>query len=161
MWHRETKTVRREALARDTFTPSLAEPRCPTCDQPLPGGDAPSLPASLVAAARLDDASLVLLAFAYLTGALALVSGFAPLLVSGIAFEWKVLAALAGALAGAVIFVSLKYVSEAMRSLADVARSAVRIEERLETSLRSPRHDAGSTAQAVARQALPPGASGS
>src|SRR5581483_8596810 len=95
------------------------EPRCPTCDQALPGsGSASGLPSSLVGASRLEDASLVLLAFAYLVG--------------GLAIEWKILAVLAGVLAAAVLFVSLKYASEAMRALADVARAAARMEERLE-----------------------------
>src|SRR5688572_14981233 len=101
------------------------EPRCPTCDQTLPGaGAASGLPSSLVAASRLEDASLVLLAFAYLTGALAVVTGAAPLFAGQVPIEWKVIAGLAGVLAGAVLFVTLKYASEAMRALADVARAA-------------------------------------
>lgn len=108
------------------------EARCPTCDQALPGAGGGGLPASLVAASRLEDASLVLLAFAYLTGLLALATGLAPLVAGGLTWEWKTLAALAGALAASVLFVTLKYVSEAMRALADVARAAARVEERLD-----------------------------
>jgi hypothetical protein len=114
------------------------------------------LPASLVAATRLDDASLVLLAFAYLTGGLALVSGIAPLVVSTLPFEWKLLLALAGVLAAAVLFVTLKYASEAMRSLASVARSAARVEERLDQALGTPRHDAAHGSQVSVRQSFPP-----
>jgi hypothetical protein len=109
----------------------VPEPRCPTCDQPLPSASS-GLPSSLVAASRLEDASLVLLAFAYLTGILSVVTGMAPLVAGQVALEWKILAALAGVLAGAVLFVSLKYASEAMRALADVARAAARMEERLD-----------------------------
>src|SRR5947209_4790429 len=110
------------------------EARCPTCDQALPGAGG-GLPSSLVAASRLEDASLVLLAFAYLTGTLAVVTGVAPLFAGQLALEWKILAVLAGVLSGAVLFVSLKYASEAMRALADVARAAARMEERLERPL--------------------------
>jgi hypothetical protein len=126
------------------------EPRCPTCDQALPGAGAPGgLPSSLVAASRLEDASLVLLAFAYLTGALAVVTGFTPLLAGQLAVEWKALAALSGVLAGAVLFVTLKYASEGMRALADVARAAARMEERLDRHVPSPR-------QSPAVASLPP-----
>ncbi len=111
-----------------------------------------------MAASRLDDASLVLLAFAYLTGALALVSGFAPLVASSaLAFEWKLLAALAGTLAASVLFVTLKYVSEAMKSLASVARSAARVEERLDQALRTSRHEPHGSSQASARASVPHG----
>jgi hypothetical protein len=123
------------------------EARCPTCDQALPGqGGGGGLPASLVAASRLEDASLVLLAFSYLTGALALLTGFAPLVAGGLTWEWKIVAALAGGLGAAVFFVTLKYVSEAMRALADVARAAARVEERLE---RGPGVRQGTTSQGV------------
>ena len=116
------------------------EPRCPTCDQALPGaGAAAGLPSSLVAASRLEDASLVLLAFAYSTGLLAVATGSVPLVSGGLALEWKILALLAGVLAGAVLFVTLKYVSESLRALADVARAAARVEERLDRSLSAPR----------------------
>lgn len=111
------------------------EPRCPTCDQALPGaGAGGGLPSSLVAASRLEDASLVLLAFAYLTGALAVLTGVAPLFAGNLAIEWKVVVVLAGVLAGAVLFVTLKYASEGMRALADVARAAARMEERLQAT---------------------------
>src|SRR5579872_6038110 len=111
------------------------ESRCPTCDQTLPGeGGKGGLPASLVAASRLDDASLILLAFAYLTGALALATGLVPLFAGNFALEWKILSTIGGVLAGAVLFVTLKYVSEGMRALADVARTAARVEERLQAA---------------------------
>jgi hypothetical protein len=111
------------------------ESRCPTCDQPLPGaGGAGGLPASLVAASRLDDASLILLAFAYLTGLLALATGVVPLFAGTFALEWKILSTIGGVLAGAVLFVTLKYASEGMRALADVARTAARVEERLQAA---------------------------
>ena len=114
------------------------ETRCPTCDQPLPGAaGGGGLPASLVAASRLDDASLILLAFAYLTGALALATGAVPLVAGSLALEWKILSTIAGVLAGAVLFVTLKYASEGMRALADVARTAARVEERLQTATAS------------------------
>jgi hypothetical protein len=130
------------------------EPRCPTCDQTLPGaGAASGLPSSLVAAARREDASLVRLAVAYLTGALAVTTGVAPLFAGQLAIEWKVLAVLAGVLAGAVLFVSLKYASEGMRALADVARAAARVEEKLERQLPAVR-------QAAAPQGVPSRESG-
>src|SRR5437879_3210256 len=102
---------RREMVAsRCLEAPGLSsEPRCPSCDQPLSGAER-ALPPSLVAA-RLDDASLVLLAFAYSTSALALLTGLVPLVATSLGFEWKVLTALAGALAGAILFVTLKYAS--------------------------------------------------
>lgn len=131
------------------------EPRCPTCDQPLPGaGGSGGLPASLVAASRLDDASLVLLAFAYLTGALALLTGAAPLFARSLAVEWKIFGALAGVLAGAVLFVTLKYASESLRALADVARAAARVEERLDRSLSEPRQ-ASAAPPLTSREAAP------
>ncbi|MBI3723802.1 hypothetical protein HY251_07615 [bacterium] len=87
---------------------------------------------SHLAAARLDDASLVLLFFAYVTGALALVTGFAPLIAGQLAVEWKLLSVLAGLLTCAVLFVTLKYLSEAMRALADVSRAAARVEGQID-----------------------------
>jgi len=130
------------------------EPRCPTCDQALPGsGSASGLPSSLVAASRLEDASLVLLAFAYLVGALALLTGVAPLFAGGLAIEWKILAVLAGVLAAAVLFVSLKYASEAMRALADVARAAARMEERLDRA--APARQAPGSQQLTSREPVP------
>jgi hypothetical protein len=137
----------------------LAETRCAACDQVLNGSGAvgSALPASLVAASRLEDASLVLLAFAYLTGCLALATGLAPLVALHLALEWKVVAALAGTLAGAVLFVTLKYASEALRALADVARSACRVEQRLDQALRAP--IASAPRQDTGRPGLPaPGA---
>jgi hypothetical protein len=90
------------------------------------------LPSSRLAAERLEDASTVLLAFAYLTGLLALATGAVPVSLGSWPIEWRLLSLLGGALASAVLFVSLKYASEAMRALADVARAATTMEARLE-----------------------------
>lgn len=121
---------------------------CPACGaenqlRDAPGSLAPPLgaalpavlPSSRLAAERLEDTSTVLLAFAYLTALLALATGTVPLATASWAFEWRVLALLAGALASAVLFVSLKYGSEAMRALADVARATTAMEERLDRVL--------------------------
>jgi hypothetical protein len=126
----------------------------------LPGSGGGGLPASLVAASRLDDASLVLLAFAYLTGALALATGFVPLFAGHLGTEWKILSALAGVLGAAVLFVTLKYVSEGMRALADVARAAARVEEQLDRTSRPGGLPAtppppGQARQAMSAQPLP------
>ncbi len=96
----------------------------------------------------------MLLAFAYLTGLLAVVTGAAPLFAGQLALEWKVLSALAGALAGAVLFVCLKYASESMRALADVARAAARMEERLDRQVPATRQPAGGAAL-PSREATP------
>ena len=106
-----------------------------------------------MAAARLEDASLVLLAFGYLTGVLALVTGLAPVFVDGLDVAWKVFAALGGALAACVLFVTLKYASEALRAVADMARTTSRLEARLERALAS---EARASAEATEDSALTP-----
>jgi hypothetical protein len=88
---------------------------------------------AMLAARRLEDVSDVLLLAAYGLSLLAVFLGAGPaLLASGLATEWRLVSGLGGLLIAAVMFVMLKYVSEATRALADLARAAARIERRLE-----------------------------
>jgi hypothetical protein len=95
--------------------------------------DAAGLAEAALAARRLEDVSDVVLVGAYGLGGLALALGAGPaFLAAGLALEWRLVSGLGGALVAAVMFVSLKYLSETTRALADLARAAARIERKID-----------------------------
>ncbi|MBX3471980.1 MAG: hypothetical protein KF878_34440 [Planctomycetes bacterium] len=87
---------------------------------------------AVLAARRLKDVSVYVLAVAYLVLVLAFV--IAGLLVIGTELPpiWKAFGFLAGATAGVVVFVVLKFTSDAVRALADVTDLLRSLDVRLE-----------------------------
>ncbi len=85
-----------------------------------------------LAGQRLKDVSTYLLAGAYIHLAAAITLGVAFAAGSTATFAWKLFGVLAGSLVGLGLFLFLKFLSDALRALADLADLGRSIDARLE-----------------------------
>lgn len=85
-----------------------------------------------LAGQRLKDVSTYLLAGAFLHLAAAITLGVAFAVGSTLSLPWKLFGVLAGALVGLSMYLFLKFLSDAMRALADLADLGRSIDARLE-----------------------------
>jgi phage FluMu protein Com len=87
---------------------------------------------AVLAGARLKDVSIYLLGLAYLLLTLALLLGGVLVAGSALAPSWKAFGFLASAMVGVFLFVFLKFLSDAVRALADLADLGRSIDARLQ-----------------------------
>jgi hypothetical protein len=87
---------------------------------------------SLQAAQRLKDISVYLVGFAYLLLLIPILLGGVVAMGTGWSVSWKAFALLGCALAGVFSFVFLKFMSDAVRAVADLTELGRSIESRLQ-----------------------------
>lgn len=139
-----------DGLGKSTSAPSPRPSGAGPVSTPGPGSGrfpAASLAAlhggglAALAGQRLKDVSTYLLAGAFLHLAAAITLGVAFAVGSTLSLPWKLFGVLAGALVGLSMYLFLKFLSDAMRALADLAdlgRSVDARLERLEASAERP-----------------------
>jgi hypothetical protein len=113
----ERERERREfldALSRVRGTPSYGSGGYRT---PIEGGQSDL---ALMAARRLKDVSVYLLAFAYLLLLIPVVLGFCLFMWAGLPGLWGGFAFGTGVFVGATVFIVFKYMSDTVRALADL-----------------------------------------
>lgn len=126
------------AREKERFLDGLARRDAPRPPSPRAASWSPAVEqgevqgVAVLAGARLKDVSIYLLGLAYLLLTLALLLGGVLVVGSALAPSWKAFGFLSSAMVGVFLFVFLKFLSDAVRALADLADLGRSIDARLQ-----------------------------